>query len=227
MMDQRNQVSHVHGARPRVVWWIIACAVIAAILIGRGFSGGPAAIAADPNQDATSTRTAELIELNDMRTKIALPVLCTPVSTPTLTPTQEPTATATIVPAIPAGQEVLYNDVFAITVLNIENVGSTGDLAPSGVFLRVNLTFRNLTGSFQAPPHNDWRLVDASGDGYGVDFTASLGIVGPYWGSSIGGHETATLGVVFDVSTDAGSTFVLESVAEPGFRIELSIVSRG
>lgn len=221
--SERAAAKLPHGP---VFGWIVAGSLVLVILIGRG-AGGLAATAADPDEDATATRTAELLELDDLRTKVAIPVVCTPAASPTPSPTVEPTATATLVPAVPAGREVAHGEALAVTATSIESAGGTNDMTPSGKYVRVNVDIRNLAASGQVPPYNEWRLVDTAGNRYGVDFTASALMVGPQWGSVIAANATESRGVIFDVAADAGETFVLESETQPGFRIELTIVVRG
>jgi hypothetical protein len=224
-MKDTAEISGPRKSNSPLIGWTLVGALLVGILLGLVAGGGHSAIAADPENDATATREAELVELNDLRTKVAMPVVCTPAASPTPSPTLEPTAT--LVPAVQVGQEVAYGDALAVTATSIEGAAGTNDVTPNGKYVRVNFDIRNDTDSGQVPPFNEWRLVDSEGNRYAVDFTASAVIVGPQWGSVVSANQTESRGIVFDVAADAGDTFVLESETQPGFRIELTMVVRG
>ena len=208
-------------------WWLIMFVLIIGMAIGRGISNGPTAIAADPNPDATATRVAELSELNDLRTQVALPVVCTPPPEPTSTNTPVPTSTPTVAPPLPLGQKFLYANMFTITVTGIGPGGTPGGMQPQGMFLSVNLIMENLTNTQQWPPYTDWRLVTSAGREYAPDTGASQEVFGRAWGLTVAANLTQETGLVFDVPVDAGNVFILESVNQPEFRIELILESRG
>ncbi len=229
MSDEQQHCSATRsGANPRTPsWWIIACALIAGITIGIVVSSNGPVTATDLNADATATRTAELIELNDLRTKVAQPVVCTPPPSPTATNTPLPTAAATVVPPSPAGQTFIYRGKFSITVISITDAGTPGGRQPEGRFLSVHLEIENLTNSAQREPFINWRLVSSAGRAYQPSITASQDVFGRAWSLSIGPSSTEQTGIVFDVPLDSGDVFILESDEDPTFRVELMLESRG
>jgi hypothetical protein len=229
MFDDHDQDSNP-AARPshqRKPWWLVVIALVIGLAIGRGSSIGPVARAADPTVDATATRTAELAELNDLRTKVAQTVVCTPPATSTPTMTPEPTFTPTVVPVVPVGEAIQYGKTFTITVNGITDVGQPDDLQPNGRFLGVYVTMENLTNSPQWPSFDDWRLVDSSGKSYRLDSQATQNVFGKTWGLPVSKNATEERGVVFDVPVDVGDTFILESDTQPTFRVGLVLESRG
>lgn len=206
---------------------VVLAVLVLGILIGRAMTGTPSAVAANPTVAGTATRSAELKELNDLRTKVAQPVVCTPAptATPTSTPTPEPTAT--IVPARPAGTEVIDASGLGVNVLSIQPVPIPDGVEATGQLLRVNVRLSNKADSPVLPPFVEWRLVDSVGNRYSVDLVATPLFAGAAWGVAIGGHQTEDRTVVFDVAVNAGTTFVLENDNDPTFRVEVSIESRG
>ena len=196
------------------------CGISVTPLIDRG-SG---AIAATPDAQATATRAAELEELHALQTQVAEPAVCTPAPAETSLP---PTPTATIVPATATGEPVAYGDEWLVTVLGIAQVPSTGDPTPDGQFLRVNVTIQSLTNTAILPPFTDWILVTPSGQAYDVDLQASNDIIGVGWGFHVPAGRTADRAMIFDVPADAGTSFVLESRREPGFRVSVALQSFG
>lgn len=197
------------------------------IVIGRSSLGATSAIAADPAPDATATRAAELKELNDLRTKVAQPIVCTPAPTATATSTPTPEPTATTVPPRPAGTEVIDKNGFAVTVLSIQPVQAPDGVNATGQLLRLNVTLSNTTNAPMLTPFVDWRLVDVAGNRYPVDLDATPAIAGVGWAVAVGANEKVERAVVFDVAPSAGTTFILENEKDPTFRIEVSIESRG
>jgi hypothetical protein len=207
---------------------VIVVAVAVGILIGRAVPEIPSAIAADPAAEATATRSAELTELNDLRTKVAQPAACTPAPTSTPTSSPTPSPTPTLVPPVPAGQEARDANGWAVTVLSIQSVPSPDGIDVTGKLMQINLTIENTSDSPQLPPFNHWRLVDQAGNRYSVDGDATTALASPAWLLSIGAHKVEERVLVFDVASDAGTTFVLENEQDPTFRIEVSVVeSRG
>ena len=226
--EQHHPSSTASRPRPRsATWWLTASALVAGIIIGLIISNNNPVTATDLNADATATRTAELIELNDLRTQVAQPVICTPPPSPTATSTPQPTATATVVPAMTTGQEFNYRDKFSITITSIGDAGTPGSLTPNGRFLSVYLTMENVTSTGQRPPFNNWRLVSSDGRLYRLDISASQAVFGRAWGLPVGANASEQSGLVFDVPLDSGSVFILESDEDPTFRVELVFESRG
>lgn len=77
------------------------------------------------------------------------------------------------------------------------------------------------------PPFTDWLPTDARGQAYTVSIPASSVIAGVYWGMPVGPWVAEVRAVVFDVPSDVGTTFTLESREQPDFRVALAIETRG
>jgi len=220
-----------HSLRPAIWMAMLIGAFALGMLVRSGTN--PVANAADATPDATATRQAELLELNDLRTRVAEGIVCTPPAeptatiTPTPTNTPLPTATPTLVPPKPIGDEIAYGSNLVFIAEGVSVVPAPDGLDPEGQYLRVNLKVKNLTDTARRLPLDDLRLVDANGSTYRIDNQASKEIVGTRWNLNIGKSETDDRGFVFDVPVDAGDVFVLESVDKPEFRIELVLESRG
>jgi hypothetical protein len=207
------------GFKPVVAWFIVA-AVILGFFVGRIASDGPAAIAAADEPDATATRTAELAELDTLRTQVAQQPSACP-QTPT------PSATATPVPAGDMGQPYAYTDAWTVVVKDAEPVNAPTDVQPKGAFLKVNLTITNNGGEHALFPFTDLQLIDSQNRTFLVSQEGSTTIIAPNWDYFIDPSIPVDKSVVFDVATDAGASFILQSATEPTFRVNVEIVQRG
>lgn len=206
-----------------ITWWVLALVLVAGIFIGRALApNGPQLVsAADPGIDATATRTAELAELDDLRTKVAQPVVCTPAPDPTVTPTP------TIAPPVPAGQEMTYGDDWTIVVVNMQPVRAPDGVDATGQLVLIQLQLKNETDGKEIPPFTELRLVGPDGAVGRVHLDASSEIVGPLWINAIPAGASEERGVVFDMPGAGGGAYVLESDADPTFRVELELEQRG
>lgn len=178
--------------------------------------------AATPDLRATATRTAELAEISALRTQVAhLPVCTSP--TPTATPT--PMQTATPVPPVPAGTAIAYGADWSVTIASLSPMPAPTGLKPNGQYLRVNLKIENLSARPKFAPYDEWRLVNAADRGFSVDIAATQAVSGSQWVVLDG--KSAEFAIVFDVSPDSGSAFILESAKQPAFRVALTMETRG
>src|SRR5262249_36136268 len=110
---------------------------------------------------------------------------------------------------------------------SIDKVAAPDNLEVKGELIRVNTTFENITNDGYSPPLDGWVLVDSAGDRYSLNLSATMAVGTYAFGASIGPHDSADRAMVFDVSPNAGSTFILESTKDPTFRVELTFVARG
>lgn len=210
----------------RLAWWMIAMALVVGIIVGRtmGDRGGASVLATEP--DATATRAAELRELDDLRTKVAQPVICTPAPspTPTLTPTPEPTATP--VPPAPMGQELTYAGNWTV-VVNGFTAAPGGKVAPGNKLVQVHVTVTNRGAEPRRFLFDDWRLVDAQGRVFLLSVTATSDLYGPGFVANLPPNLAQELTLVFEVTADAGPGFILESTADPTFRVAVVLQQLG
>jgi hypothetical protein len=207
------------GMKPLLAWFIVS-ALVLGFFIGRVASDGPAVSAAANEPDATATRTAELAELDALRTQVAQqPSACPQTPTPAATPTP--------VPAGDMGQPYPYTDAWTVVVKDAEPVLSSGDVQPKGAFLKVNLTITNNRSEHELFPFTDLQLVDGQNRTFLVSQEGSNAIIATNWDFFIDPSIPVDKSVVFDVATDSGTSFILQSTTEPTFRVKVEVVQRG
>ena len=183
------------------------------------------AVAATPGTtDATATRTAELEELHGLQTRVAEGVVCTPEPTATAIP---PTATATQVPLASTGVPLPYLDIWVISALGIAPALAPNDLPPHGKFMQLNLTAAHSASTPQLLTLTDFVLTDSGGAFSVPDIAINQKFFGTGWGLHIQPGVTENLSIIFDVAADAGDTFILESNADPTFRVGMTVEQRG
>lgn len=174
--------------------------------------------------DATATREAELQELNDLRTQVANPPVCTPAPTETPPP---PTATATQAPLSQTGVPIPYLDIWTITVLAIAPTPGTSDAQPTGTFMQVNFDVSHQSREPELLSFTDFVLIDEAGGFSNVDASINRELLGVGWALTVDPGVTETRSVIFDVAADAGNSFILESTADATFRVALTVEQRG
>jgi hypothetical protein len=207
---------------------VMALAVMLFVGIAAGRSLTENAVgAALVDLDATATRTAELDELNQLRTQAAQSGTCVPAGSPVATEPPSPTATPTPVPPAAMGQEIAYGDDWTVVVTSFTPAPPSDEVTASGKFLQVSVTVTNHGKRSRPFPFTDWVLVDETGRTFVMDYSATRLLVGgaPFFGldPSLEKH----LAVVFDVALDAGPRFVLESATYPAFRVALELQMHG
>jgi hypothetical protein len=174
-----------------------------------------------PVAGATATRDAELQELEQLRTQVAQPA--TPCA-------QTPTPAATLTPAPPAaqGQPLPYGENWTIAVTGASTATNVIDNFPKGVYVFVNLTITNNDATKRFFKYDDLRLLDNQGRVYITELVVSsrVAIDHPINFGFNPSLPTDTV-VVFDVATDAGQSFILESTADPTFREQVNLEMRG
>ena len=177
--------------------------------------------ATDGTPDATATRAAELEELHALQTQVAQPKVCTPAppNTPAPTPTQ--------VPPAQTGVPLPYNGDWTITVLGIAPTIAPNDFRPTGKLMQVNLTASHRAATPRFPALNDFRLVDSNGRFSVPDLTLNQALFGANWGLAVQVGVTENISIAFDVAIDAGDSYILESNADPTFRVAMTVEQRG
>jgi hypothetical protein len=118
-------------------------------------------------------------------------------------------------------------DTWTITVLGISPTVNPDGVKPAGKLMQVSLTASHADASAKLPPLPDFRLVDSKGRFSVVDIALNQSKFGSDWGLSVNPGVTATVSVVFDVAADAGDSFILESNADPTFRVAMTVEQRG
>ena len=174
--------------------------------------------------DPTATREAELEELHSLQTQVAEPRICTPASTSTPVP---PTATATQVPPASVGIPLAYMNTWTITVQGIVMVPGTDQVRAKGKFMQLAMTLSHSERSTKLVPYLDFVLVDSAGRFSTVDQGINQALFGNNWLFGIGPGEVQDRSFVFDVAADAGDSFILESKADPTFRVAMTVEQRG
>jgi hypothetical protein len=174
--------------------------------------------AATPN--ATATRQAELEELHALQTQVAEPLVCTPVAAAV-------PPTATQVPLASTGVLLPYLDIWVISILGIAPALAPNDLRPNGKFMQLNLTAAHSASTPQLLALTKFVLMDSGGAFAVPEISVNQKFFGTGWGLHIQPGVTENLSVVFDVAADAGDSFILESNADPTFRVGMTIEQRG
>jgi hypothetical protein len=214
---------------------IMSTLLVLGFIIGRLTAAGSGAAAADASpvsgaiDAAGATRTAEHAELERLRTQVARtppPAVCTmpPTSTPTPSPTA--TATPTLVPPVAAGQPLPYAGDWTVTVDDVSMLPNFFNLTPKGIYAKVSLTITNDTGKARAFPYKELDLRDAQGR----TFVTPIEIISSNqagWFSPFAPNLPSDGFVIFDIATDATGPFILESTADPTFRVQIAPVARG
>jgi hypothetical protein len=210
------------------MWTMTLWAIVVALAIGfvAGRMWTPSGIGAttatgSPVPDATATREAELLELERLQTQVAEQATA-------CAPTPTPAATATPVPPTAQGVPVNYVGNWTITVTSAATALNVGDQFPEGIYILVNMTITNNESTERFFDYGDFRLVDSQGRVFVEDvFVASrVNIDNPINFQFDPNLPTDTV-AVFDVAEDVGTEFILESTADPTFRVQVSLEMRG
>jgi hypothetical protein len=184
-------------------------------------NGGSAAGAAVVQVDAaaTATRTAELGELADLRTQVAhlsAAADCLPTEAAT------PGATPTLVPPAGMHEPVPYGADWTISANTVTMRPTFGIFTATGIYAQVILTITNNTSAARPFPYEELVLRDEQGRIFIPDMNVrNLNEAG--WYSPFPPNLPTGGFIVFDVAADAQGPFVLESTANPTFRIQVRI----
>lgn len=218
---------HIRESRRRFIQLsAIAAAGIAVGALSRAgqapnHSANAAAIAS-PN--ATATREAEIDELNYLRTQVANQPVCSPMATETsVLPTPSPTEA----PISLMGNPVPYAGIWTITVLGITPTPAVTVAPPTGKYMQVNLSASHAQRTSQILRLTDFLLRDSM-DRFSVPSAGTnREIFGNLWMASVDPGVSMNAAIVFDVAADAGDSFILESNADPTFRVAMTVEQRG
>ena len=93
--------------------------------------------------------------------------------------------------------------------------------------MQVNLTVSHSSRKPETLLLPRFVLADGSGRFSSIDIAVNQKIFGPFWGLSLESGVTENRSMIFDVAADAGSSFILESNADPTFRVALTVEQRG
>jgi hypothetical protein len=208
----------------KVTLWVTLVALSIGFVAGRLWTPagtGATTSSGTPVADATATREAELEELEQLRTQVAQAgTPCAQTATPTATPTPAPPAAQ--------GQPVPYGDNWTVAVTGAASASNVTDYFPDGVFILVNLNITNNEADKRYFRYSDLRLVDKNGRVFASDTLVSSRVPIDHSISSRFDPSIPTDTVaVFDVATDAGQSFILESTADPTFREQVNLEMRG
>lgn len=217
---------------------LLLLVIVAFVAFGLGrLSVGGGAMAQIQAEDiaATATRTAEQVELEQLRNLISgspVAIACTQLATetaepsPTATLTPSVTPTPTPVPPRPAGTPIEYPGDWVVIVDDITLMPTFRDEVAEGIFAQVSLTVTNNTSDPRRFPYKELVLLDAQGR----PFITPIRVIS---GGGSGWHQPfppslPTPGmIIFDIATDSTGPFILESTVDPTFRVEVSLQNRG
>jgi hypothetical protein len=208
----------VPGMKPFAAWLIVS-ALLLGFIAGRMVGPNPHVNAAATEPDATATRTAELAELEQLRTQVAAQATACADDDPSPTPTQ--------VPAGEMGNAYPYGDAWTVIVIDAVPVPGTNATQPNGAFLRVNLTLTNSGRENKIFPFHELVLVDNQQRSFAISADAARQLIAQDWDFFVEPSQPTAKSVIFDVAPDAGTTFVLESTTNPAFRVNVAIAQRG
>jgi Domain of unknown function (DUF4352) len=216
-------------------------AFVVGVVAGRGWVGVPVTAANAANPAATATRQAELAEVEQLQTEVerlrtqvaqtSQPLECTAPPSPTTTVLPSPTPTPTPVPPAAMNQPLPYRgDTWTVTVTGVTKTatvtGYNQSATAKGIYVLVNLTATNNGTTGQRFPFQDFILVDDRGRVFELATTESIMVSGN-WSRLFPPSLQTDTALVFDVMPDAGDGFVLESRADPMFRVQADIIARG
>jgi hypothetical protein len=209
-----------HGIATRSLFaWFIASALVLGLMLGWVARAEPVASANTAGADATATRSAELAELNQLRTQVAEQATACATAQPSPTPTQGP--------AGEMGQEHQYGDIWTVVVVDAVPVPGTDTVKPKGMFMEVHLILTHHEPINKAFPFHELVLVDSQDRPYTVAANESRELIAPGWDAYTEPSQPTARTILFDVAPDAGTSFVLESTMNPAFRVKVEIVQRG
>lgn len=219
-MDDRDEVPQT-GRRTAIsvsratALLILVLVSFAGFALGRSTSG-PSASAADQSGATASPQVDQT------------PACSQPTATQTPAPTETPlpTATPTPVPPVAMGQPLAYAGDWTVVVTGFVPAPSA-NVAASGKFVQVNVTVTNNASSGRKFPFEDWSLVDAGGRVFKIADNATSQLYGPNWYLSIDPSLATDFKIVFDVAADAGPAFILQSSADPTFRVAVQLQALG
>ncbi|MEA2597814.1 MAG: hypothetical protein QOF01_4283 [Thermomicrobiales bacterium] len=206
----------------RALALVLAIAILTGFAAGRiGTGEGVHAAATDPG--ATATRSAELEELNRLRTQVAQTPACTPPAAPAATGVPSSTPTPTPVPPAAMGQEVAYGDRWTVVVNTLAPAPPSSKYTPAGKLVQLGVTVTNNAAEHRLLGFDSWILVDEQGRIFQMAPEATTQLHGPDWYLGSEPSLPDDLTIVFDVTLDAGPAFVLESTSDPLFRVAVQM----
>jgi hypothetical protein len=148
---------------------------------------------------------------------------------PTETVVSSPTPTPTQVPPVPMNQPLSYQGSWTVTITNVSKTATvTGDNqseTAEGIYILASLTVTNNGTERRRFPFQDFILVDDRGRVFDPAVYESI-LVSDTLQSFSPSIPTDTA-IVYDVTTDAGDSFVIESRDDPTFRVQVQVVLRG
>jgi len=204
--------------------WPVIVALMAGVVVGRLVLGaGGGATAQGSNPAATATRTAEVAELERLRRTVAGTVAGTPIAEcPPLA--ASPVATP-VAPAV-AGQPLPYDEGWTVTVVAASDQAPTAGQSDLGRTVRVDVVVVNALPDARQFPFPDWILIDRDGRRYGFSIVGSSNL-GSGWARRVEPTLPVEIAIAFEVLPDTAGPFVIESDAEPTFRVAVELAQRG
>jgi hypothetical protein len=212
------------------ITWLSPIVLIAAVLVGRFWLGSSATAADTQDVAATATRQAEIAEVSELQTEVAeLRTQVAVLKHATPTPSPSPTPTATPVPPKAMNEPLPYVGDWTVSVTSVDKMptvtGSNQSKTAQGIYVVVRLKATNNGTERRRFPFQDFILVDDNGRVFDPANFESILVSGNL--QSISPSIPTDTAVVYDVTTDVGNRFVLESRKDPTFRVQVEIVLRG
>lgn len=181
------------------ILWVAIAALMIGFAAGRGWTV-PGTTAALLNQ---ATPTAECVPSNTASPE----VLASPIA---------------------AGQPTRYGEDWTVQVQSATTATAIRDVLPEGLFVVINLTITNNTAEGRTFPFDELILRDDENRPFVADaFPTNLLDASRGFHSNFPPSLPIDTAVVFDVAADVGTTFILDSTADPTFRVQVSTELRG
>jgi hypothetical protein len=205
--------------------WIALGALLLGYVLGAAGSfdraGAVGARQATNQASPAGSDAAATSEVGQLQTRVAeLPTaaVCTPAPRATATPVPSPTATPTAVPPAAAGEAVTYGDGWTITITSLYLTPTIGAHTADGIFALVGMTITNDGREERSFRFADLRLQDAAGR----VFRPAGVFTGTYWTSRFAPGMPTDATIAFDVAVDTGEWFIVQSEADPTFRVQVA-----
>lgn len=209
--------------------WLIAGLIVLTFAIGAFVGqmvGGGQFVRAAVQTDATpeSLSESEREELNRLRTAVAEATAC---ATATPTTDAELMASPVAVEPLAIGTTVQTAGDWEVTVKGISIPAADFKETPTGRYLQVEITVNNLAANGgRYFGFGNWALVDDQGRQYELAHGATMDVSGTYY-RGFGSGAEKTFRIVYDVATDAGTSFTYVYLTDPTIQYALTLQAFG
>jgi hypothetical protein len=125
------------------------------------------------------------------------------------------------------GTPLPYLSIWTVTVLSINPFPFSDQVTPEGKFMRVNMLAAHSSPKPETLLLPLFVLRDDRGRIASPNISTNQKIFGADWSLTVSPAVAENRDMVFDVAKDAGDSFILESNADPTFRVAMTVEQRG